>query len=189
MRIKSVATSTAPEALIFLADEHALLRRLLGDFERDMPHEPEPCAARLEEVRTELQIHARLEEELFYPALLESLAGNTRGLRALGDAAVAHATIAGLIERLELIAPAEPGYRDTFGNLAQAVRRHLDEEERVLFPLIRRSRCELDRLGARMAARRVALAVELGASSPGDTEEAEEAGEGASKVARAAARA
>lgn len=179
MRTKTLATTGAPEALLFLADEHALLRRLLGDFERDMPDDPQQSAARLEEVRTALQIHTQLEEELFYPAILETRAGNARTLRTLGDAAVAHATIAGLIERLELISPADPGYGDTFGFLAQAVRRHLEEEERMLFPLFRRSRIELHRLGARMAARKVALAVELGVSSPGDTEDAEEADEAA----------
>ena len=58
--------------------------------------------------------------------------------------------------------------------LAQIVRLQFAGEEQQLFSVLRRTRIDLTRLGVRMAARRVEIAVELGIASPGDTEAAEE---------------
>jgi hemerythrin-like domain-containing protein len=179
------STAAAPDALAFLAAEHALLRRLLADIERQAGGDPRPVDARIDEACTALRLHGQIEEELFYPAVREALGPSPRAARALNGAGVAHAAIAELVDRLETPPSAASDRRAAVAHLAQTVRRHLAEEERTLFPLARRARLELAGLGQRMAARKVALAVALGVGSPGDTEEAEEA-EASARASRGA---
>jgi hypothetical protein len=101
-----------------------------------------------------LEIHAQLEEEVFYPAL--------RGL--VDDAALLdkslpeHAEMRRAIGALAAMRPAEPAYEDAFMALMRTVMHHVADEETTLLPLAERLLADrLGELGAEMTRRRIQL--------------------------------
>ncbi|MEX3921665.1 hemerythrin domain-containing protein [Paraburkholderia sp. BR10872] len=116
----------------------------------------------------QLAVHTMLEEELLYPAASEVLP--TEALD-VDDARVEHYLVKTLIQRFTTLTPAHAGFDATFRVLADLVRRHVEEEEKELFPLLRRSNLDLDALGRRIASRKAELDAKLeaaGVKSTGD---------------------
>jgi hypothetical protein len=102
-----------------------------------------------------LEIHAQLEEEIFYPALDQVAAGD----EALKKARPEHAEMKRLIAKLRGMNPEDPDYDTTFMELMRDVVHHVADEETVLLPaaeLLLKDR--LGELGAQMTARRMQLA-------------------------------
>jgi len=102
-----------------------------------------------------LEVHAQLEEEIFYPALRERLpAGNA----VLAEGVPEHDDMRRLIATLRLLEPEAADFDETFQALMRQVMHHVADEETVLLPAAERALPEmLDALGARMAQRRAQL--------------------------------
>ena len=101
-----------------------------------------------------LEVHAQLEEEIFYPALREVAAGNP----ALEKSRPEHDEMRSVIARLRAMKPEDPAYDDTVQQLMRGVIHHVADEEAVLLPLAERQLGpRLAELGAQMTKRRVAL--------------------------------
>jgi hemerythrin superfamily protein len=101
-----------------------------------------------------LEIHAQLEEEIFYPAL-----------RAVADTATLqksvpeHDQMRRLIAQLRKLAPGDASYDETFYELMNNVMHHVADEETLLLPAAERALAErLGELGAQMTKRRLQLA-------------------------------
>ena len=104
---------------------------------------------------TALEIHAQLEEEIFYPALRAVFDDPN-----LAESPAEHDQMRALIGRLRNMQPADAGYDDTFMNLIRAVLHHVADEETILLPAAQRLMPErLNELGAAMTKRRLELAV------------------------------
>jgi hypothetical protein len=162
------------DALAFLADEHVLLRQLFDDFERPRANDPRRSEDIVLETGSVLCVYVQIEDELFYPAAAAALADDPHAEAVMAEASVSRAAIAKATEHLEVEPPIGPELKMRFARLAGIARLHFDDQEKRLFPLLRRAGMDLTRLGARMAARRVELSVALGVASPGDTEAVEE---------------
>lgn len=109
-----------------------------------------------------LTIHAQIEEEIFYPAAREVETRESEPL--LDEAEVEHGSLK------DLIADIEGGSReddDLFDArvkvLGEYVKHHVKEEEGELFPKIRKTKLDLEEVGARLAARKEELAEEMNA--------------------------
>lgn len=165
---------TPIDALRFLADEHVLLRQLFDDFERPRAGDPRRSEDIVLETVRVLCIYVQIEDELFYPVAVAALADDPHAEAVMAEAALSRTAIARATERLEVASPIGPEDRMRFTRLADIARLHFADQEERLFPLLRRAGVDLTQLGARMAARRVELAVALGIASPGDTEAVEE---------------
>ncbi|HUQ26021.1 MAG TPA: hemerythrin domain-containing protein, partial [Burkholderiales bacterium] len=102
-----------------------------------------------------LEIHASVEEEIFYPAMR---AADT----ALVEKSIPeHDEMRTLVDALYGMDPADVDYDETFFKLMQTVLHHVADEETRLFPDAERLfPQDLRELGAQMAKRRL----ELGAS-------------------------
>jgi hypothetical protein len=101
-----------------------------------------------------IEIHAQLEEEIFYPAL-----------RAVADSEILrkstpeHDEMRGLIARLRYMPVDDPVFDDTFFALMRHVMHHVADEETLLLPAAERLLPEqLSPLGAEMTRRRLELA-------------------------------
>jgi hypothetical protein len=101
-----------------------------------------------------LEIHAQLEEEIFYPAL-----------RAVGDSATLqksvpeHDQMRRLIAQLRKLEPGDASYDETFYELMNSVMHHVADEETLLLPAAEQVLADrLGELGARMTKRRLQLA-------------------------------
>jgi hemerythrin superfamily protein len=101
-----------------------------------------------------LEIHARLEEEIFYPALREA-AGHSE---ILDKSVPEHDEMRQLIRSLRSSDVGESGCDVIFHRLMRSVLHHVADEESVLLPLAERCLGErLSELGLQMAKRRVQL--------------------------------
>ena len=103
---------------------------------------------------TALEIHAQLEEEIFYPAMREV----DEGEKLLGDSEAEHQEMERLIVLLRQMEPEARDYDKTFYSLMGNVLHHVADEETVVLPAAERVLGErLGELGAHMAKRRVQL--------------------------------
>lgn len=107
-----------------------------------------------DQVCVAVEIHAQLEEEIFYPAL-----------RAVADTDVVrksvpeHDEMRRLTSQLRKLEPGDAGFDETFYQLMNNVLHHAADEETLLLPAAERVLADqLHDLGARMARRRLQLA-------------------------------
>jgi hemerythrin superfamily protein len=101
-----------------------------------------------------LEVHAQLEEEIFYPALRSAVGSN----EVLDKSVSEHDEMRKLIATLRALSPTDPTYQETFQSLIREVLHHVADEETVLLPLAERVlHDELGQLGMEMTRRRVQL--------------------------------
>jgi hemerythrin-like domain-containing protein len=102
-----------------------------------------------------VEIHAQLEEEIFYPAL-RAVVGESD---VLGKSEPEHQTMRSLIMELRTMDPESSGYDRTFMKLMREVMHHVADEETVLLPEAERLLPHrLNEMGAEMTKRRLQLA-------------------------------
>lgn len=91
-----------------------------------------------ERICTELKIHTKIEEDIYYPRVREAI-----GEKALlNEAIVEHQTAKQLIEQIESMQPDDPLYDARVKVLGEYVRHHIREEREEMFPKAKRA--ELD---------------------------------------------
>ena len=101
-----------------------------------------------------LEVHAQLEEEIFYPALRDVDPSNDILLKSKPD----HDEMRHLIRTLRSLDPSETQHDETFHRLMRSVMHHVADEENVLLPEAeRRLAPRLRELGAQMTRRRLQL--------------------------------
>jgi hemerythrin-like domain-containing protein len=99
-----------------------------------------------------LLVHARIEEEIFYPAM------RTAGSTLLDQLEPEHEEMRSMIAQLSGMQPTDPQYDQTFMELMRAVIHHVADEETVLLAHAESLLGErLGELGARMMKRRLQL--------------------------------
>jgi hypothetical protein len=101
-----------------------------------------------------LEIHAQLEEEIFYPAMREI--ADTEFVR---KSVPEHDQMRRLITQLRNLEPDHASYDETFFELMNNVMHHVADEETLLLPTAERVLADrLGELGAQMTKRRLQLA-------------------------------
>jgi hypothetical protein len=100
-----------------------------------------------------LQVHTRIEEEIFYPAAREAI----EKPELIDEAIVEHASAKQLISEIEEMEPGEELYDAKVKVLQEQVLHHVEEEEGELFPQVEASELDLEAVGKKMAERKAAL--------------------------------
>ena len=101
-----------------------------------------------------LEIHAQLEEEIFYPAM-RSIADTEFVRKSVPE----HDQMRRLITQLRNLEPGHASYDETFYELMNNVMHHVADEETLLLPTAERVLADrLGELGAEMTKRRLQLA-------------------------------
>lgn len=101
-----------------------------------------------------LEIHAQLEEEIFYPAMRQALAEGESVDKSVSE----HQEIRQSIARLRAMEPTAVDYDETFMALMREVMHHVAEEETVMLPKAERLLGDrLADIGAEMMKRRMEL--------------------------------
>jgi len=145
-------TKSRHEAMRILKADHDKVKKLFDRFEKtDSDGE---CKEIVREACAELKVHARVEEEIFYPSLRLSM-DDKAGL--LDEADEEHHEAKILLAELELMSGDEDNYRAKFTVLSENVRHHIKEEEGEIFPKARKTSIDFDALGAQMHARKEEL--------------------------------
>lgn len=117
------------------------------------------------ELEQELDVHAQLEEEIFYPALRHDGADPL-----LDDSLAEHAGIKRMVSRMNELDADSEGWRANLEELSRAVSHHVHEEETRLFPQAREvlSTRLLESLAERISARKAQLQRGGGESDVGE---------------------
>ena len=144
----------APDAIALLQEDHAHVRELL----RTLVEEPDTRKRTFDEVELELLVHARLEEEMFYPAFKDHL-HDAEDRRIYFEAVQEHNAVERLLEEMVDENPASETFDAQCVLLERLVLDHAEEEERTMLPLARRiiPREELARLAEDLQQRREEL--------------------------------
>ncbi|MBA3589440.1 hemerythrin domain-containing protein [Methylibium sp.] len=145
--------SPSATKMIRLDHSHALVT--FHKYEHKTP--PQTKRAIVNTVSAALEIHAQLEEEIFYPAIREL---DPDG-EVISKSVPEHDEMRRLIAKLRATEPPDAGFDDTFMELMRDVIHHVADEETVLLPAAERLLGEerLGDLGARMTKRRLELAM------------------------------
>ena len=140
-----------PDALKGLQDDHVAVTALFDSYENLMDAaDRHSLVAR---ILMELTIHARIEEELLYPALRQ--AGGDADVMDQAD--VEHAIARALMQDLHGARAGASHYDAKVAVLAALVKHHIREEEERVFDLARHADLDLSALGGQMDAYRAAL--------------------------------
>jgi hemerythrin-like domain-containing protein len=101
-----------------------------------------------------LEIHAQLEEEIFYPAVARVLPDD----ETLRKSEPEHDEMRQMISKLRAMQPDDSAYDSSFFQLMREVIHHVADEEAALLPAAERAlSSELRTLGASMTRRRMQL--------------------------------
>jgi hemerythrin superfamily protein len=111
-------------------------------------------------IRHELLTHSRIEEQVFYPAVMRLRAEPAR--EAVRGALEDHHVVDGLMAEIDQLEPEDARYSEKMRALQESVERHIEDEERALFAQARIHLTDerLERLGRDMAILRESLAGE-----------------------------
>jgi hemerythrin-like domain-containing protein len=99
----------------------------------------------------ELEVHAALEEEIFYPAVKKEV---DDGSSMVQEAIEEHQTVKQLISKLKGMQEADEQFESQFSQLMENVQHHVEEEESEMLPKIEESQLDLNSLGQQMAQRK-----------------------------------
>ena len=147
------AKSKPPNALELLKEDHDYVKQAFRTFEK-MDHEDhDRMRALVTQVCKALEIHARVEEEIFYPAVRKAIDEED----LMFEAEIEHDSAKTLIRQLKRMKPDDPRYVATFTVLGEYVKHHVKEEESEMFPKVRSSKLNLKTLATRMMERKIAL--------------------------------
>lgn len=144
-----------PDAVQLLTEDHKKVKKLFKDFERlkDQEGAAKEKSALVQQICTELTIHTKVEEEIFYPVVRESIDGED----LMDEADVEHAGAKTLIQQLEDMNPEDDHYDAKVTVLGEYIDHHVKEEHEEMFPKAKKAKVDLVELGARIAERKAEL--------------------------------
>ena len=158
--LEKVRGETTPkqgiDAIALLKADHQKVADLLKEFE-------DAHGARKRDIATqicsELHVHAQIEEEILYPAARGVLQRDDLDL--VDEADVEHASIKGLVGRIEESGASDDHFDAFVTVLGEYVKHHVKEEENELFPKLKHSELDLQAVGAELAKRKTELQGEM----------------------------
>ncbi len=148
-----MATQDKPDAVALLKADHRKVEDLFAQFEAAKGDGKKKALA--EQICMELTIHAKIEEDIFYPACEGKVEEDL-----LKEAYVEHDGAKVLIAEIEAGGPDDEFYDAKVKVLSEQIEHHVKEEEqRVegMFAQARKAGLDMDDLGARMAAEKAEL--------------------------------
>jgi len=156
---KSSSTTANQDAFALLTADHKRVKSLFKEFESLKDEgDDDRKAALVETICNELTVHARVEEEIFYPALREVIEDED----LMDEADIEHASAKQLIAQIEQLQVGGDHYDATVTVLSEYIDHHVKEEEGEMFSKARKADIDSAVLGEEMAVRKAELKEELG---------------------------
>src|ERR1051325_8682045 len=136
------------DAIELLKQDH---EKVSGIFEKLEPTTEQAVKTREElfaKLKNELDVHARIEEQIFYPAIKEAQETHDITLEAFEE----HAVVKRLLAELEELPKDDETWGAKLKVLQENVEHHVEEEEGEMFKSARKvlSKEQIEALGARM---------------------------------------
>jgi hemerythrin superfamily protein len=144
----------AQEATALLRADHKVVSGLFAEYENSRAKSKKKRL--VSQVCTALTVHARVEEETFYPAVKLAL----KDKELIPEASVEHATLKALIAQVQGVEPDGEMFDARIKVLSECVKHHVKEEQEEMFPKARATTLDMSELGSRMATRKKVLLAE-----------------------------
>jgi hemerythrin-like domain-containing protein len=143
------------DALALLTAEHREVSAMFKQFEELSDRAKSSKKKLADQICNALILHTAIEEEIFYPAAR----GASKDAEAqVDEAVVEHAAAKDLVTQLQEMDPEDELYDAKVKVLGEQVEHHIKEEEKEMFPTVRKSGLDLVALGQEMAMRKDELA-------------------------------
>jgi hemerythrin superfamily protein len=155
-----MAEAKEMDAIALLKQDHRTVEELFAQFEKASGEGRKQKLAK--QICLELSVHAKIEEEIFYPACEGKVEEEL-----LKEAYVEHDGAKLLIAQILAGEPSDEFYDSKVTVLQEQIEHHVEEEEKRLeglFPQARKAGLDMDALGEQLAARKAELTVEYEAS-------------------------
>jgi hemerythrin-like domain-containing protein len=156
-------------AIDLLLHDHREVESLFSEFDSLEEGDEEDAEDIIEDACLELDIHDKLETEIFYPAVRQAAQDDEDIAQLLDEAEDEHQAARELIEKLEDMDPDDDARDALFTTLIEQVKHHVEEEETELFPKVKKLKgLDLEALGVEMQERKQELQAEVGMGGEGE---------------------
>lgn len=154
-------------AIELLKKDHRTVKSLFESFEKAKEKDEGTSKAELfASIKEELDVHARVEEEIFYPAF-DGAAKEEDDKELVLEAGEEHKQVKTLLAELEELGPDDDTFDAKMKVLKDNVEHHVEEEEGEMFPHAQKQLGSerLEELGQQIAARKEQLLAQPGRSA------------------------
>jgi hypothetical protein len=136
------------DAISLLKEDHDKVKKMLAEGEETTERAEKTRTELFARLKQEMEIHERIEEEVFYPALKSHPKTKELALEAYEE----HHVVDIIFSELEQTDVTDPQWTAKFKVAKENIEHHISEEEDELFKQARQvfDRNELEQLGARM---------------------------------------
>lgn len=151
VKTKTSARTSANDAVRLLMKDHAEVKKMFKEFEKlASKSDTNGKVAVANKICMELIIHTQVEEEVFYPAARAAIDDEDM----MNEAKVEHDSAKDLIAQIQSMDPEDAMYDAKVIVLGEYIEHHVKEEEKEMFPKVKKAKCDLEELGEKMAARK-----------------------------------
>ena len=152
-------------AIALLKTDHTTVKKMFEKERKLTKKDSEKKASLFNQIKAALEVHATVEEEIFYPAVKKARSEHVKD--EVREAYEEHKQIKSLLAQVSSITPADETYDMKIKVLKEDVEHHVKEEEEEMFPDAKSflGESRLVELGAQLEARKQELENNL-ASKP-----------------------
>lgn len=155
-----MATSAKTQIVDMLKADHKKVKKAFKDFEKmDPQSESESAETLVEQTLAQIEVHASLEEQIFYPAARSAIKDEEE---LMDEAEVEHMTAKVLIEQLKSMNANDDKFAATFKVLGEYIDHHVKEEENEMFKRLTKPGVDWDSVLEELQSQRAQLLEEKG---------------------------
>jgi hemerythrin superfamily protein len=144
-----------------LKTDHATVKKLFAQEEKLKKRDSEKQAGTFSQIKDALEVHATIEEEIFYPAVKKARSEHVKD--EVREAYEEHKQMKTLLAEIASITPADETYDMKMKVLKEDVEHHVKDEEGEMFPDAKKflGESRLVELGTELQARKQQLEDDL----------------------------
>src|SRR6266496_4209330 len=131
-------TTRNADAITLLKDDHKKLRALLAALEKATEHGTDRRAKLLQQIESEVKVHATVEEELFYPAFRDAVR-KKHDKELYQEALEEHHVVDLVLPELKACDPGSEVFAAKAKVLKEIIEHHAEEEESEMFKKARQA--------------------------------------------------
>jgi hemerythrin superfamily protein len=149
------------DAIALLKTDHATVKQLFEQEEKLKKRDSEKQAGTFSQIKDALEVHATIEEEIFYPAVKKARSEHVKD--EVREGYEEHKQIKTLLAEIASITPADETYDMKMKVLKEDVEHHVKDEEGEMFPDAKKflGESRLVELGTELQARKQQLEDDL----------------------------
>lgn len=150
--VKQGRKKDSEEAISFLQSDHIEIKNLYEEFRGSVNREKRAEVGA--KILQALEIHADIEEEIFYPAI--DVSGGELAKTLVAKSLAEHKAVKNMIDEIRGVDSEDEEFDSKMARLMADVSDHIEEEESDLFPEVKDylSETDLERLGREMQERK-----------------------------------